>query len=65
MVLSINTEFDRQQTEALFRYKKPEKVLIGGMYFSEAFAIKNAGLNIVKIYNDPEMIYRAICWAAD
>jgi uroporphyrinogen decarboxylase len=65
MIPNINTASSRQQLEALYQCKKPAKIPIGAMWFSEAFSIKNAGLNIAEIFNNPELIYGAICWTAD
>jgi uroporphyrinogen decarboxylase len=65
MDFNIKTDFSRSQFEALRQYNKPERVPLGNMLFSEGFAIKNAGLNIAKIFHDPETIYRAVYWAAD
>lgn len=60
-----NRDYFKEQFEALFHYNKPDRVPLGSMWFSEGFAIKSAGLNIAKIFNDPETIYRAVCLAAD
>ncbi len=54
----------RQTMDLLWQGRTPRRVPLGSMWFSESFAIRNAGRSIVAIFHRPEAIYEALCWTA-
>lgn len=54
----------KKDMDALIAYQMPKRVPNGAMCFGGDFSVKNAGLDIAEVFQNPVSIYNAICWTA-
>ena len=54
----------KEDMDALIAHQMPKRVPNGAMCFSGDFSVKNAGLDIAEVFQNPISIYNAICWTA-